>query len=104
MVNRHLPSLFWTLVKLSGEQLANGFTRRSITPSVESYADLRSDLPVVAPVEVPGHRGRVCHGARIYAAWTAGKSFMLLEPGKTVPAVMDDNGAFPYLLKMSTLS
>ena len=36
----------------------------------------------------------------IYAAWSAGKSLMLLEPGKTVPAVMDDDGAFPYLLKM----
>ena len=25
---------------------------------------------------------------------------MLLEPGKTEPVVLDDDGAFPYLLKM----
>ena len=25
---------------------------------------------------------------------------MLLKPGKTLPAVMGDDGAFPYLLKM----
>ena len=46
-----------------------------------------------APVVATGRRG-------LYAAWTSGKSVMMLEPGKATAAVVDEDGASPQLVAM----